>query len=569
MNTQTETILAAFRRGIAPPQRLPLKEWAARNVRLSRSSRSTHADLSLTPWLIEPLEAFFTNTNSEVVLCFPPGSGKSTCFELAAAFICAEKPGPCMFAVLSDADAKEWADVGLRPVLEACEAIKPLWPKDRHKNTKGLISFPHMPLWVSGANHSAFQGKSLDYVFIDEVWQLKKSLLKEARARTHDRLFSKVILASQAGNESDDFTEAFRACRVHEFCFLCPSCSTRQPWQWDRLTWETERNDGGIAWESIDPVYSCPCGHEWRDTPQDRRAMSDSGQYVPQDGNAKPGHVAFKFSAMAVWWIPWAKLVQEFLAANEAKKKGDIAPLRQFTNKRLSKFWSEEAFADPVTLNTYSYKLGTAATWKPILTVDVQKSHFFFVVREWSPSGESRLLDYGRLNSFAEIAAKAAAWGVDKKAVFLDSAYRTEEVKAASAKYGWIGLNGRPERDFAVTDAAGRKFRRIYSMPLYVHLPEGRATNVYFSSNGTKSIVDTLRRGEGARWELPADVPEEYVDALTKSETPKVTERGIVWEKRKYNNHALHCEASQVIGAMMHKLFVVSLEPAEPEVLAA
>jgi phage terminase large subunit GpA-like protein len=557
MTSQTAKILNAFARGIAPPQRLPLKEWAARNVKLSRSSRSTHADLSLTPWLVEPLEAFFNNSNSEVVLCFPPGAGKSTLFEIAAAYIVAERPGPALFTVLSDTDAKEWADVGLRPVLENCEAIKPLWPKDRHKNTKGLISFPHMPLWVSGANVAAFQGKSCDYVFCDEGWQIKKSLLKEARARTHDRLFSKFILASQAGLEGDEFTGAFNASRTHEFCFLCPSCSTRQPWQWDRLSWG----------EDLKPVYSCVCGYEWQDTPQERRAMSESGEYVAQS-EGRDGLIAYTFNALAVWWIPWAKLVHEFLFANEAKKKGDIAPLRQFTQKRLSKFWSEEAFTDPVTLNTYEYKLGAAAAWKPILTVDVQKSHFFFVVRDWSAAGESRLLDYGRLNSFAEIDQKAKQWGTGSKAVFLDSAYRTEEVKTASARYGWIGLNGRADRDFPASDAAGRKFRRIFGMPQYVHLPEGRATNVYFSSNGAKSIVDTLRRGEGAPWQLPSDVPEEYIDALTKSERPKATERGIVFEKLKYNNHAFHCEAMQVIGAMIHKLFVVSLEPAEPEASA-
>jgi hypothetical protein len=73
---------------------------------------------------------------------------------------------------------------------------------------------------------------------------------------------------------------------------------------------------------------------------------------------------------------------------------------------------------------------------------------------------------------------------------------------------------------------------------------------------------------------LPEDVPEEYIEALTKSECPKATERGIVFTKLRYNNHAFHCEAMQVIGAMIHKLFVVSLAPVvasdgEPEELAA
>lgn len=553
---QKTRILEAFAKGIAPAQRLPLAEWAAKHVRLARSSRSTFADLEATPWLIEPLEAIFKNELSEVALCAPPGSGKSTLLEIAATYIVAERPGPTLFATLTDDEAKNWHDTGLLPALEGCDLIRPLWPQDRHKKSKGLIVFPHMPLWVGGSNLSFFTAKSCDRVFIDEVWKLNKNLLKEARARTHDRLFSKVVLVSQAGEEFDQFAEAFKAGRVHEFSFLCPSCGIRQPWRWDKLSWNTGKDESGaILWDSIDPVYSCDCGHQWHDRPADRRAMAQTGAYVDQCNNAKPGHASYTFNALAVWWIPWRKLASEFLTANEQKKKGDIGPLKIFLQKRLSQFWTDEESLDAIPIDLSGYSMGAAPELDlVIITVDVQKEHFFFVVREWSKAGESRLLDYGRLLTFADIEKKQLQWNAKNKAVFLDSAYRAEEVKSALAKYGWLGLNGRGDRDFPVTDKRGKKSRRLYSMPSRITTSNGVAINTYYSSGGAKDILTILKAGNGSKWEVARDAPAEYLEALN-SEIKKQTAKGMEWIQCRANNHGFDLEAMQIIAAMMHGVF--------------
>ncbi len=498
-----------------------------------------------------PLAAITGNDASEIIVKAPVGSGKTTLLEVLACYTVAEKPGPALFVSQTEGDSKDWFDSGLLPCLQGCDLIKPLWPKDRHKVTKGAILFPHMPLWVAGANLSSLQSKSCDLVVLDEAWMLKKSLLQEARRRTHDRFNSKVVLVSQGGSSGEDFENACEDAALYEFSFVCPSCSTRQPWRWGNLKWEGEES----------PHYQCQgslgeglCGHRWDDNPIDRRAMASSGEYV-FISKGKAGHVCFTYNALAVWFIPWAKLRDEWNTANAAKKRGDLAPLKQFLQKRLAQAWTELEELEAVPINTGGYLLGTSEQWDlTILTVDVQKNNFWYVVRTWNRAGESRLLDRGQFLHFHEIEAKREQWNIHRKAVFLDSAYRVEEVKAALAKYGWLGLNGRGEDSFPVTDRRGNKFRRIYSVPVDYKTTEGLARVTNYSSAGAKDILQILKQGNGTLWEVPSDVGQQYLDSLN-SEIKKQTAKGMSWVQIKDHNHYFDLEAMQIIGATMHKLY--------------
>lgn len=491
-----------------------------------------------------PLEAITGNDYSEIILKAPVGSGKTTLLEVLACFTVSMKPGPSLFVAQTDADAKDWFDAGLMPCLEACELVKPLFPKDRHRITKGAIFWPHMPMWVCGANLSNLQSKSCDLVVLDEAWMLKRSLLQEARRRTHDRFNSKVVLVSQGGSAGEDFENACDAAALHEFCFLCPACQARRPWRWGNLKWEGEEA----------PRYHCECGHVWHDTPTDRRSMSDSAEHV-LTRPGKAGHVCFTYNGLSVWWIPWAKLRDEWISANEAKRRGDLAPLRQFLQKRLAQAWTELEALDAVPINTGGYKLGESGQWDvTVVSVDVQKDEFWYVVRTWNRAGESRLLDRGKLLHFHEIEAKRTEWNVAPKATFIDCAYRVEETKAALSKYGWLGLNGRGEDSFPVTDQRGRKSRRIYSMPNRYQTANGEAIVTNFSSSAAKDILFVLKQGNGTRWEVPEDVGQQYLDSMN-SEVKKVTAKGLAYVQVRSHNHFLDVEAQALIGAMMHKCY--------------
>jgi phage terminase large subunit GpA-like protein len=190
MTDKQQILIDSFKRTIKPEQRQNLVDW---------SSRSENADLTQTPWLVEPLERILGNNAQEVVVLAPTGGGKSTMLEIAVTYIVAEKPGPTLLCAQSDVDAYEWVQTGVKPALEKCDLIKDIWPSKKNQLRKDFINFPHMTLFMGGANHNNLQSKSCDYVFLDEAWCYKPGLIQEARRRTHDRFNSKVVIASQAG----------------------------------------------------------------------------------------------------------------------------------------------------------------------------------------------------------------------------------------------------------------------------------------------------------------------------------------------------------------------------------
>jgi hypothetical protein len=548
----------AFAQSIKPQQKLSIVDWADKYVKLNRSSRSDKADLKQTPWLIQPLETIIGNTASEVVVLAPTGSGKSTMLEIAGTYIVSEKPGPTMFAAQTDPDAQEFFQTGLMPALRNCSSIDKLWPSQKNFIRKDFVQFAHMPLWVCGSNMSNFQSKSLDNVFLDEAWMLKPSLMTEAKRRTHDRFGSKVTLVSQAGIVGDDLDNSFNQTYQHEFAYKCPNCNEYHRYNFENLKWNCEKVDDIVIWESIEAYYECPCGHTFKDTVNDRRAMAESGQYVPGDSiNPLKGHIGYHYTILNVWWVEWSKIITEFLKANQEAKKGNLKYLRQFNQKRLAKPWNEYEFFEDDQLNLGAYFLAEAAKWEvTLISADVQKQDIWYVVRTWSRSGESRLLESGKVLSFADLKKVQDKWEVLNNCVFVDSAYRTEEVKLILARNNWLGLNGRPDASYTIFDKRKAKsFKRLFSIPNIHATSSGNAIITYYSSNGIKDVLFILKAGHGARWEVAQDCGTEYINQLN-SEVKTVGVNGQpLYKKVKVNNHLLDCEAMNLAAALMHKVF--------------
>jgi len=131
--------------------------------------------------------------------------------ELLVPWVVAEAPGGMLLVGQSDDTSKDFAETRLIPVLNACPPVAKLFPKDRHQKRKTSILFPHMPLFLAGANISSLQEKSMRYVWMDEIWRYRDGMIGEAVRRTHDRWNSVVIGISQGwdqGHDSDAFFDS-------------------------------------------------------------------------------------------------------------------------------------------------------------------------------------------------------------------------------------------------------------------------------------------------------------------------------------------------------------------------
>ena len=87
-------------------------------------------------------------------------SGKTQMVITLAAWCIAQDPGPAMWVMAAQDEAKTFARTRLMPTLENCEAVAELFPSDRHAKTTLEINFASMPLVINGANsQSKLQSK--------------------------------------------------------------------------------------------------------------------------------------------------------------------------------------------------------------------------------------------------------------------------------------------------------------------------------------------------------------------------------------------------------------------------
>jgi hypothetical protein len=560
--------------------KVPILEWAEENIRYPHSDRSYRFRRDVSYWLNWPLEAITSGFWRVVSIMAPTGGSKTTLLETLVSYIVAVDPGATLIVGQSDVDVSDFAEVRLMPMLNSIESVVALLPESRHQKRKTEIIFPHMPLYLGGANLNTLQSKSCRWVILDEVWLMKRSMVREAMGRTHDRENSVVLALGQAGVVNDEHDRLHESCAKHEYGWTCPECSTWNNYSFRHLKYENTRNEHGVwDWRGLAESVrmDCPkCETQFTDTEDNRRLLSASGTYRPLPCNPVPGRLAVHYHAAAVWWIAWSTLVIEFVQANARKKEGDYEPLRQWIQKRCAAPWADDDAAPEVTFQASGYTQAEHEDGQPIenearrfLTVDVQRDDFWAVVRAWRADGSSRLLFAGRLVEWSQIPGLAERYKIAAVLVFLDARYNTEAVYSFCAAHGFIALQGDQAADF--THRRGRQaVKRFYSAVVKINLGgKGTALLVRWSSERIKDILGRLVAGKGPAFEIPSDCMAEYADHMTaeiKRDVidPRTRELVQRWKKiGRRANHLWDCEAMQVCAALMMRLLRLG-EP-EPE----
>lgn len=571
--------LEAFCKAVTPPSDLNVVEWACKYVKLPQSARSPNFDIDSTPWLKWPMLQIADDENREVIIMAPVGSGKTTMFEGVLPWIIAEEPGPTLITMQTDDDARGWVDTRFHPSLKSNEKVAPLLPtgKQRGNFRKGEILFAHMPLHIGGANLANLQSKSIRWVIGDEVWIWKEGMLEEARRRTHDRWNSRVVLVSQGGAEGDQFDSAFNDALIHDYCFTCPKCKQQQRYMWKQVKYEHIKNDAEEwDWDAIGKTvrYECAnddCKHQFKDKAGIRRQLSSSGEYVSRNNNAKPNRISCTYPAMAVWWIPWRKLVMEWITAQDARRRLDLTPLRQFIQKRLAQSWEEPNETVELKGAEEAYRkkeFFNGEKWEEenfrFMCADVQQDHFWCIIRAFSIEGKSRLLYEGKVETWDALRMLRDRMKVPNRCVFVDRGYRPETVALECAKARtpddpnpWNCLLGEESNGYA-TKIGKRRVNKPYSPIQRARTTAGLYYKyVKFSNLLAKDTLAALMRGEGAGWQIPVDRSKEYDKQMQNEKKVEVSPGRWRYKVSKewVGNHLWDCEVMAIIAASIFKVY--------------
>lgn len=572
----------AFRVAVRPPSRLSPWEWAAENVRVANSERSPKFDPDQTPWWKAPMECAADYETREVVIIAPTGSGKSTLAEALVPYVVSENPGPFLYASQTDSDARFWAETRLKPALKSCASLAPLWPKDRHASRKLEIIFPHMPLIMGGANISNFQEKSVRWLYGDEVWKWEAGLVREFLARHHNRWNRKVFLVSQGGVVDGEFHLEWKKTDQAEFSWRC-ECGDAQPFSFDWIKFDTiTRDDGSIDDQATSETarLRCRCcGKEHADDVQIRRMLASSNM-----DNGGLGYIAtnpiglrdcrgFHVDSLAIWWIPWAQEVLEFLEASRLAKQGVTDKLRQWRQKRRAQFWSDDMADSEILITRNGFTKMDHEDGAPIenevrrfATIDAGGDHYWMTVAAWRQGGTCRILWEGYIpsdgNDEADLNALVNRYNVKPSHAFIDIGYEQDRILDLCVKYGWTGIKGEGnKRFFHHRSQSGKILEKLYSPIKRARAKSGGVARfIFLASNPIKDVLARMMQA-GDQIEIPADVSKPFENHMkcerrTVEKHPKTGEEKSIWIRPGSKaNHLWDTMCYQVGAALMFYVF--------------
>ena len=541
-----------------------------------------------SPWIREVMEAIVDPKIRLVSIIAAVQSSKTTSPELTLCYIIANLPGPCLWLDQTDEDAKDESESRLQKLFESCEPVKKLFPKNKNKQRNCTIHFSNgMTLWLLGAyNKTNLQRRSIRWLFGDETWRWPVGHMAEAEARTTAfGWLGKCVFMSQGGEENDDTHRKFETTDMREWHYKCPKCGKYIPYKWENIEWDDDCKDenGEYDFSKINhsTALKCPeCGEYFEDSDRMRRILNKDGKFIALNPNASKENVGFHWNALAS--MSWGKLAELYLRAKIAARKGDSSLLQQFYQKRLALAWRE--FAEDYRLEIASGSYNSGDVWDEeagfnklgeiiappfaeneviaplrIMSVDVQMNCFYLVVRAWSINGSSRLLWHEKVLTWEDIEEIQKRFRILDNLVFVDAGYNSFEVYKHCGERNWIALMGDNRANFFHRVPNGKTVLRFYSPVKHIFISRYVKCRMHFWSN--LNVKDTLARirrnqnpADGATWEVPTDISEDYLKQM-ESEHRIKKGNSWIWEQiGNRPNHYLDCEAMNCAGALMLKI---------------
>ena len=541
-----------------------------------------------SPWIREVMEAIVDPKIRLVSIIAAVQSSKTTSPELTLCYIIANLPGPCLWLDQTDEDAKDESESRLQKLFESCEPVKKLFPKNKNKQRNCTIHFSNgMTLWLLGAyNKTNLQRRSIRWLFGDETWRWPVGHMAEAEARTTAfGWLGKCVFMSQGGEENDDTHRKFETTDMREWHYKCPKCGKYIPYKWENIEWDDDCKDenGEYDFSKINhsTALKCPeCGEYFEDSDRMRRILNKDGKFIALNPNASKENVGFHWNALAS--MSWGKLAELYLRAKIAARKGDSSLLQQFYQKRLALAWRE--FAEDYRLEIASGSYNSGDSWDEeagfnklgeiiappfaeneviaplrIMSVDVQMNCFYLVVRAWSINGSSRLLWHEKVLTWEDIEEIQKRFKILDNLVFVDAGYNSFEVYKHCGERNWIALMGDNRANFFHRLPNGKTVLRFYSPVKHIFISRYVKCRMHFWSN--LNVKDTLARirrnqnpADGATWEVPTDISEDYLKQM-ESEHRIKKGNSWIWEQiGNRPNHYLDCEAMNCAGALMLKI---------------
>lgn len=562
--------------------RREIPDWARENIVFGEwSPWPGKFDPTLTPWVIEPLRVLGLPGPRRVTVAGPAAGGKSTIGEIFAAWAVDQAPGLTAWFAHTDLMAKEFAETRLQRMFSVCARVARWFEfMPRHAKRTQAIHFPHMSFLVQAANVTNAQSKHIRHLILDETWQYDEGMVAQLHKRTTRFAHNRTILELSTGSiEGDETDKAWQQGTRQEWQIVCPHCgrlhvprfSFGRTGETGGVKWDQEAKRSDGSWdkrrvaESV--AYECPlCVQRIPATASNAVLVNRGGRYTEPAADAMPRHWSFRWNCIASDFAQLGAIAVEFLDAQELRKRGNTVLLQEFRQKKEALPWADEPPTIRLADTAGNYLLGE--TWDReafrLMTVDVQQSHYWGLIRIFSADGESRLFACERLETWEAVRAFQQRHGVLDSAVLVDSGHRPDDVYAHCCLWGWYAIRGYEAADgflvggekvLAAWTMDGESATRFAPASLLHNSVKQWTETLRVSDALTTGMLSQARNGKMAGWSIPKDTPEFYRAQLAArifDETKKA------WRTvGKCGEHLWDCERYALAAAFMAGCFCI------------
>jgi len=572
-----------------PKREVDPVKWANENLLIPKQIASVGQKYSTFnfPYQAGPLRAWAHKDIDKVTLVWGTQLGKTTTQLTIKAFASVNKPAPMLHVGANRESEKIYSETRMYPMFESTPILlKKLPPK--HRRQVYYMNLDQMPIYLgwSGSLTSVAE-KTVKYVFCSELdkWDRSASLEADPFENVQERVKafpvgSKILSEGTPTIKGmsriwDEWLKSDR----RTYRVPCPHCGTFQQLLWNNLL--GGKDDDGLT---LPPdiaekraYYECnSCKKQIYNSQKmkmlRRGVWAREGEGVDKKGNIRGEalypyrHAGFHLSTLYSNAVSWGAMLKKGL---EAVKDPD--KWQAFINSWLAEPWVQKVEGsneDEIRLLEASYEEGIVPAGVKVLTagVDIQKGHFWIVVRGWGLNEESWLIRSERIEGSYENMEfevfkrqyKRADKGdpMQVRMACIDSGYEAEKVYRFCRKYR---DRSRPVKGFDTLPGVSFRLTPVDKSPSTGKSLPGSVILVgldlgYYKDRAVR--LTEVPDGKVPMWHLYSGIDDEYIKQFCSEHkvlkrNKKTRKVSYIWETKTLNraNHLWDCEIYDLCAA--------------------
>lgn len=397
LSPTTKSLIEEIVKLVAPPRKVSGSEWAPEFIFFpSDSPTPGRFSLELAPYFPFILDALSNPEVNEVTWQACSQVGKTTFIVIGNLFFAVEMPCPQMVVQPRIEDGQDYSQDKLMAIVRASPRLKNIFGPEKTRSSDNKILkklYFGGFIKIGGANSPAsLAGRTICILWLDEKDRFERSAGKEgdpsalAKKRTVNYHNSKVINTSTPTIKKYSIIEKdYERSDQNEFYCECPHCKERITLKFEQLHYDVDDLERST-------VYICQLCDSVIEASYKQDLLATM---IPIAKKPFKGHMGFKINVLYSPWVPWHKVVEEYLEC-----KDDAEKMKVFTNTALGETWEinegEKLDWEILYGRRESYEIGTVPMGGLFLTAsaDIQKNRIEVEVKAWGRGKQSYSIDH-------------------------------------------------------------------------------------------------------------------------------------------------------------------------------